>query len=331
MDVRKAQASFFMILGVVLVLIVGMFLMLTFGSREQVEQSTAPFNLDTIVNLCLQQEFDWALIEIASTAGHWDLPDGQNVYNEEFSIFPFWYWVGYDYRLTDNYVAGQLGDATAYFTELCIEEAFEFPLTINDIVTNVQLLDTSIIVDMEIRGHVSVGDTDYQFSSYRLQKDVRLKETLQLARELIDEYKTGWSSSIISPERDYFLLVGNRGYGFIEFQILDGRSRIRDAPLVFGFSGRFETPENYPPYLIPQGVVYGRVGEEVVIQYEAEDDHGPHQLTYRISSWNIPGINETTGEIRFTPTYAGTFEGVVTVTDGWGETDTDFLIIEVEE
>jgi hypothetical protein len=323
----KGQATLFIILGVMVVLIGGIYMLLQPPIEEtEIKKGFDDLSIDNLVKACISSELENALFLIGYQGGYVNLLENLEKIDMLVSETPFWLYNRSDFSLTDEFVAGEISYYINLAVPKCIlDNSVELKLDISNVRSETIILNESILINAEVDASVVSGDRTRRTGRYSHVKDVRLGLMLSKAREIVVDSKDG-SMDIIDMPEEMVLTGFARGNNQYLYSIIDNNA---GETHIFTFGVDVPTLVNYPPILEQIGTVHAKVGERVYINYTAIDDYPDYQLTYSMMSMEIPPIDPATGEIDFIPEYSGTYTAVVSVIDGFGEKDYDSLTIEV--
>lgn len=331
---KKSQASIYIILGVILLLIV-FFTVALLTSSNRVDSTDASriiamSDVDQIVELCLIQTLDKGLLDVGFNGGFARVYE-QSVYIPTL-VGDVHYWVKDGRRLFINsdfvgrelemYIDDRIGDCVE---NLSLEYQVDFISSESEIIVN----DRDVIARTFVSAIFKRGEIEKRPDVVSVRKDVNLGLMLQQAKEFIEDISDG--EETLTMERDFILMEFYQNSSTSIYSLFDNDIIIDGINHQLMFAVDKTPARNYPPRLIKKDVLYGRVGEKMIIEYEAEDDHGPFQLMFSSSSMEIPQIDMITGIIEFTPEEPGEFTSLITVMDGFRQTDMDVLIVQVEQ
>lgn len=335
MSFKKTQASVFMIIGVVLVIIILMYLLLSQTNRDvQLQSGFDDVDMNMPIKACIDLELDNALIKAGYQAGYvLDIPSD---YIENFySGVPFWLYNGLYTGITKEMIEEEISIYLNYTVPLCIDLTMtQSPVTVENIETSTSIYDDRVVVDMEIAARLTEGDSERKTGRFIASKDVYLGKIIDQAEASIFEIMdVGGIPLTWIAQTEYPMFVTEREEGSV-LEIVDYDNEIKGQPYSFFYGVSLEEPDNFPPVLFEEGPFKGYIGEEIYIDYDAEDDAYENQLEFSIVTfepYNDMEINETTGIITYVPQIEGRYTAYVRVTDVEDLTDTQYLEIEVEQ
>ena len=329
---RKAQATLFIILGVLLILIVGVYV-LTVPTLEKTEikKGFDDINIDNVVTGCIEAEAEKAIYLMGYQAGYVNIPDTVDTIDIFVSKVPYWL---NDHVLTlpNEFIESELSYYLDSAVLKCINDSNkEYDIEFSQVDSDVVLYDDLIHVTMDVGILVKRGQVERKTGVFSIMKDVRAGMILDKARAIVKDLQDGKKDLSLYTESDGLVIFSyDQGDNNYVYTIFDNSSRVQSNPYQFYFSVKIPEADNPPPQIDRMPPLKVRVGERVYLDYNAEDDMPKYQLEFGLTSFNIPEIDKSTGIIDFTPMKPGLYQALVTVVDGFGQKDYDTLIIEVE-
>jgi len=331
MAMKKSQASIFLILGVILVITVIFYLLLTATPNEvEIEKGFDDISIDTLIQNCIDVELDNGLFLLGFQGGYVHVPLMADTYDMFVSKVPYWLKDGIDISLSDEFIASELGNYLDNAVPKCIQNTnMEYKLDVKKALSEVSIMDDAIFVGIDVDAIVISGNKEKKTGRFTLVEDIRMGMILDKARKIVADLSDGEEVVEVDPDNSILVIVYDQGNETLTYSIIDNESIVKGSAYQFTFAIEMPPLDNYPPILDKLSIIKVNVGERVYIDYNATDDFGANQLTYSLTSFNIPSIDRVTGEIDFTPTESGLYQGVVSVVDGFGQKDSDTIIIEV--
>ena len=335
MSFKKTQASVFMIIGVVLVIIILMYLLLSQTNRDvQLKSGFDDVDMNMPIKACIDLELDNALFLIGYQGGY--LLNFPAEFIENFySAVPYWLYNGIYSSVTTEMIEEEIKLYLNYTVPQCVNYTLtQYPMQIKDISSSVTIYDDRVSIDMDLIVQITKGDKIERSGRFISSKQVNLGKMIKQAEGIVFELMEVQAIPMtFIAEQEYPTFIIEREDGYV-LEIVDYNHEVKDQPYSFYFAVSFIEPENSPPLLYEEGPFIGYVGEEIHIDYDAKDDAYENQLEFSIVTfepYNDMEIDVSTGIISYIPQVEGKYTGYVKVTDVEGLSDSRYLDIEVEQ
>lgn len=328
----KSQTSIYIILGIILIIIVFFSIALIMSNNKLNNETSIKHltsdNVDDIVELCLFETLEEGLLEIGFNGGYYS---NGNIDKVETLVGDTRYWVkdGKTTYVSNEFVEGQLRLYIYDNIETCIKEITKsYVVNYKGVDPKVNVYDDYVKVEALLNSVFTKGDIEKKPGIVSVTKKVNLGLMLKEAKSFIEDISDGEEELL--TDRNFVLMEFYQDENTSIYSLFDNDIVIDDINYQLMFVVDKFKAKNYPPRLIKKDIIYAKVGQKVVVDYDTEDDYPDYQLMYSSSSMQIPPININTGVIEFTPEEAGEYTALITVMDGFRQTDMDTLIIEVE-
>jgi hypothetical protein len=330
----KAQASLFIILGVIFIaMILIYFLILNPSLKFEFQSGFDDVDIDIPIRTCIEHSLDNALIIIGIQGGYTlNLP--MDYIENEVSAVPYWLYNGIYSAPTKNFIESEISTYMRYNIYDCIVSTLLSPIEVNDIIPTVSIYDDRVVVDVNVIALVSSQDRTQSTGRYYVTRDINLGKIITQATNLVLEMALIQAIPLTYiSEQEFYTRVLTREQGNV-IQIIDLDNKIKGINYLFFIGISFGDFENLPPMLSKRGPYFAYVGEEMYIKYDTIADSYEDYLEYSIMTfepYNDMDIDSVTGEIIYYPQRPGRYTAYVTVTDVYGNTDMQFLEVEVRQ
>lgn len=221
---KKGQVTFFIIIGIILLIIVGVYFALR-GTIEEEPPILPEYQpIQQFIETCIDANAKEALFLLGQNSGHIYIPpelDNPLLFYRRTPIgtneIPFWWYEGKEFAITESYVADQI---TRYMEDNimdCLDfSSFQNKFSIEPILTKPQVNtilneeDTAVEVGYPLQiTKKSTGEVNTELRKFRVNIPIRMKKVLGLAeqimqRELADKFVEEKTLDLItmSDERD---------------------------------------------------------------------------------------------------------------------------------
>lgn len=326
---KKAQMSMFIILGVVLIIIIGVLLVLMPASeRSEIKKGFDNVYVDTLVRECLTSETENGLFLMGYQGGYTTHPPNAETINIYVSDVAFWLKNGENMAQSNDRIQKELESYVNAAVPGCIiANNNQYQIEVQGVKSMATIFDENLLIDADVDILFRKGDLEKKTGEFSIINEMRLGLILNKARQVTEDLMDGYE---VLDDSEFTVVSYKQERNRHVYAITDQDTIVNGNPYMFTFGIEMPDPQNMAPVIEKKGIIKIELGEPVYVDYNAADDYGQGQLTYSLVSQEIPSIDPVTGIIDFLPERIGTFYGIITVVDGFGEKDYDTLIVEVE-
>jgi hypothetical protein len=326
----RAQASLFIVIGVILLAVVGLFSML--NTKEP--KVDAPANIETTavkeyVEQCLEETTKEGLQALGLQGGYYEAPFIS--LTTEYVNVPYYYYLDdISQVLTPPEMLTELQRYIDDNAGNCLASTNLPGYTVSAGVPHAKarMGDDKVLVELDMPMTVEREGSQTIVNGFTAEAPVRLNAIYNIANTittetLMDPYFLHISSNLELSER-YQIKIDSIRFSddAIVYVLQDNSSLFDGEPYMFLF-GVLLDGENNPPELIAPDTLEGKVGEYMFYQFKASDREGQH---LRYSMDRQYAFNSLNGEFGFMPEEPGEYALHVNVTDG---VDTTSKLIKV--
>ena len=327
---KRGQITVFILVGIIALLA----LLIIFYARPLVEEVPEEVisQVSTYVTGCVENHLEDAIFLAGFQGGYIDLSEDVDTYPTFYSDVPFWFDQGNDKSLDKEFVEKQISSYMDQSLLLCVlrmnipgyEISLDAPETETKITDEMVVAEVNMPVLVSREGFESTRDRFIARIPVRLGKI--LEESSQIVEMLGEAPETIDMSFLLGRE------IQNTVYSVDEhtklFTIRDDESSVKNEPYAFTFATRLEKVEkNHNPIMDEIPEIRLGIGEMLTLDVNATDEDGD-ELFFSIVSDGFE-IDETNGKILIIGLEPGTYQDPVTVEDGKGGTDFDYLVVNV--
>lgn len=321
---QKAQASAFIIVGVLLIAVAGMFLFMTKG-KEPIEEQPASYEATTVDNyiqLCLDETAEAAVLGLGLQGWHYAPPITSM--STKYSEVPFYYYKGdVTNVLTPSQIIDEMKSYMDTYVPLCLGDFSEFPeyqITVTELDNQVMIGDKKTMIRLNMPTKIRQGSEVVQREYYETEVDVRLRDMYDAASMMVTKTTQDPQNIdltfITRLQDDYSVKIDSMTYkNTILYLMTDPSSTIDDVPVTMLFAMNVDEA-NYLPVIDVPDELYATKDMRFTYRISAEDREGD-KLEYAVAT-DLFDVNPVTGEIDFTPHALGEHDIVIKVFDGKG-------------
>jgi hypothetical protein len=316
----RAQASLFIVIGVILLAVVGLFSMLN-TKEPKVE---TPANLETTavkeyVEQCLEETTKEGLQALGLRGGYYEATFIS--LTTEYVDIPYYYYLDdVSQVLTPPEMLAELQKYIDANAGTCLASANLPGYSVSAGVprAKARLGDEKVLVELNMPITVEREGSQTVVNGFTAEAPVRLNAIYNIANSIITETLMDpyfiHVTSVLELSEKYEMQIDTIKFtdNAIVYVLQDNKTIYNGEPYMFLF-GVLLDGENSPPELIAPDVLEGKVGEYMFYQFKANDREGQHLL---FSVDDEYAFNSLNGEFGFMPEQPGEYALHINVTDG---------------
>lgn len=333
---KKAQASIFLILGVVVVIIV--LILLILGENDMQNELKKGFednDIDLPIKACIDLELENAIFLLGYQGGYIiNIPS--TFLDSGYSAVTYWLYNGIYTAVPTSTIQTEIADYVKYATLGCLNQTISQtrPFVVESVEPVVSIFDDRVVAEVNVKATLTKGDVVKKTGMFRAEKKVSLGRMLEQVKNSVLEMVESQGLPITwFLLQDFPTFYRNTEDGYL-IEVVDYNNTVKSQPYLFSYGITFAEPEELPPELWHEGPFWGKVGQEIYIKYSTVDTAYQDELTYSIVTfepYNNMTIDSKTGIISYIPEIAGNYTAFVRVTNPAGLSDSDYLDIEVTQ
>ncbi|MBR9704275.1 hypothetical protein GOV12_02600 [Candidatus Pacearchaeota archaeon] len=252
MGLRRAQATVFIIIAIVIVAVIAIYFLITSGALGGGDKGEiVPVEIEDVHNYvldCLKDTGEGAVYYIGQSGGYFEAPEFSNEYG-----IPYYYSDGKSYIPSIQDIEGEFDSYMNYFVKFCVGEFDEFlDYTVSEgevsSVTKISEGKVSFVINYPIS--VTKNEKTYELKKFETQIQVRLFTIYNLAYNIIQEQLLNGDDICMNCmyddalEKDLYIEMNDFGNktGIIIYSIRDENLKIKDRDYRFIFANKFKVP-----------------------------------------------------------------------------------------
>ena len=323
---KRGQIAFFILLGVFLLVVFGLFLFSQSFGRERTieefnEKPTENLPLNNFIETCLKNTMKNGLVDLGVQGGFYAIPYESIV--TEYSQVPFYYYEGSLNVPSLEDLQNEFSGYVSQNIEVCFNDFLIFKeqgvgIESEGVEAKTLILNDKIASNIKVP--LKIGEQDLRDFRFTWSQDVRLKEIHWIIMHILNQIKEDPYNIHISQLFDLMerhkLQIDSitHSQGSIVYVIQDNSTVINELPYMFIFATKLNT-SNQAPKLYTSDLS-ANVGEAFEYYVEAKDPEGD-ELVYSSNS-ELFFVHPESGYINFIPTEesVGDYRVKFSVTDG---------------
>lgn len=251
---KKSQISLFIIIGIILILIIGIFIWLHQALREaKIEEEKLKAleqievgNIRSYVQDCFQKTSDDALIIFGLKGGYIYDEDLEKGLVNEIDV-PYYYNRGMDYSIDNGMGEYQLSKYISENIDFCIKNFKDFKEQdikneFNNVETRIQnkKITFKLLYPFEVQKQDKIVKND---DEYVHQKDLRIGEMIEISKEItsnfIENFDIDLSYLLELNEKDYDVVFMPIDENSNYYLIIDRKYDLNGLDYMFVFANKF--------------------------------------------------------------------------------------------
>lgn len=341
---KKSQIAIFILLGIVLLIAVS-FVIYTKNETKKIEEEIIDLPLEMqpiklFVDSCIKQTSEEGIDFISLQGGYYDVPE-PNV-NEFIFEVPYYFYSGQNNFPQKDAIQEELGRYIEDNLNYCLnnflvlkEQGYEIEQ--GNIEADVKFIQNRILVNLEYPLTIKRQDTEFRLEKFISNIDFDFDYIYNILTEIKDEQIKNINHvpigalSDIAYYYDFTFEVVDYPNGSVLYVLIFNDIGLNEESYIFSYSVKYSS--------------FGSVTDDKVQIEEIEDQiaYAEYEFSYQVraSGDNLKfsdvsflfDINESSGEIRFTPTneQGGKHYVMVGAEDNEGNSDTKMFELEVKD
>ncbi|MCF7861480.1 hypothetical protein K9M79_04465 [Candidatus Woesearchaeota archaeon] len=320
---RKGQVTLFIILGVLVIMMFGLYVLSLQNEKEidtgsVTESSKDSISITNIIDTCVKDTIDEGLQILGLQGGYSVVP--MMSLPTEYAFIPYYYFDGQDFSSDIDTFETEFILYIDEHLDMCINgfEAMDgVAIESNDVSSRVTINDNGLDVAFDGTVTVVTDDKEQRVNYAPYRKAMPIKNIYEIIDEIISETKINPRyinlNLMFDLMDEYNVNIETLNYGddTVVYAITDENNKIGRYPYLFMFAIKFDN-SNHAPVILTDSIK-GKVGEEMDAYIEATDADDD-RLTFFAEKVFV--LDTTTGKVIFTPMNKGTYFVNVSVTDG---------------
>ena len=309
---NKAQLTTFVVLGIVILVIIGLF----FAAKNAVTEKTAEEEAREIIGTplqpvrvfvdeCVKQAAEDALVLVGMHGGYISFPEGIKTVVLDENPIAYWYYEGDDIRPYQTAIEEQIDSYIDEKLNICIKGFADFAgVTSGSAKTKTSIADKSVVVNVDYPVELKQEENSYKMSKFRVELPVRLGMMIEDINSVVD------MELILNNEIDLTYLselimnfdIYRPAEDILIYGAYDVESLVNGRPYGFVFANKFiltAPEENNPPQITNAQDLTAAVGQALTYDFEAADKDKDALIFSALGIINAT-IDENTLDIKVT-------------------------------
>jgi hypothetical protein len=262
MTMKKGQVSIYLLIGIVLLIVVGLFVAISTikqlptetTSEEQIRRLGKFHNVESFVQNCVDNTAKYALFYLGFVGGDLD-ESPYNEFDEPFYQVERYYSIPYFYYLGDR----RIPRTKSYFTEKilepyinqnlksCTDSFKDFPnleVKDEDVKTSITLTDNEVIFNVNYPVYATLNrETALVGPDYTSRVQVRLSEIISTTDTIlnllqIDDRYVHWDFFAEQIQNGFNITAYAQPRETVVYRIVDRKNEVLNEPYIFQFAAK---------------------------------------------------------------------------------------------
>ncbi len=253
---RRAQVTYFVVIGVILLLLALAIPSILNDRPSLPRQEQSTLAVQSYVEECMERVGKEALVFVGKQGGYYDLPQSS------INNTPYYYFANIDLTPSQNTIEDEIDSYLVENLETCMSGFEDFVeqgmrIEAQSLESNTQILDDQVNIQIHYPLSVITGNSVQTISDFSLKiEQMRLDLIYQMAHEITQD-QIGTASLCVScivdraTRHDFYVQAQRTGTDSLLITIIDPNSQITDAPYEFSFASKFDemSCDSIPSYL----------------------------------------------------------------------------------
>tara|TARA_Y100000310_G_scaffold337396_2_gene424370 strand:+ start:962 stop:1744 length:783 start_codon:yes stop_codon:yes gene_type:complete len=257
---KRGQVTLFIIIGILLVIVIGLFLhykgtlsdIREFSIGTEIVLSQEAQEIYDLVDECMGETTETSFIFLGQQGGYYEVPD--KYYDTGFSQIPYFLYEGarmnnQDISVFEEEFNKQFGFDFIYCVALIAESDETIEVTYEDYDSEIKIIEGEIVINVELPISIELNNGTYEFSEFQYYENTNIYKILELKDQILElnEEKLNYVplSSLMDllTETDIGLEL-NRDGEEVLYILTDSNFSKNGLPYDFQFLIKYEWIEN---------------------------------------------------------------------------------------